>query len=232
MRLQLDRLTAVLSAAVILSSLCVNGAVLAPTWDGDVDTTRTVYSFGSNENPAVPDSATFSNPYGTPSSLINTGTFGEGWQIDTDLNIDETGYWGIDDTGFMVFTVPFAESGDGPYTVEFMLDVIGYQDSFLNGLPLLSLESDVVSENIDTYDLLIQPDQWGNWSHQVMTGTVTVASSSSLEFKLQAPTGRSTPIQNVAIYTRAIPEPAAISLILAASGALLFLRRRFGVNND
>lgn len=226
----INRKKTVVAFFFVCVCVCSYSAVLEPEWRGESGTAEAIYHFETNVNPPVP--SLYINPYGGPvSPVINLGTAGEGWQVGTDLNIDDTtGYWGLGLDGTITFTMPFEVVLDS-YTVDFMFDVIGYKDPFLNGLPELSLESSVDTSNIGYYEQFIESDpEWGgSWDHTVMTGQVTVSSITNLVIKLQAPSGKSSPIQDVAIYTRttAIPEPAVISLILGGAGLLLLLKRRF-----
>ena len=209
---------------MVVSSPCMADI---PPWDGDANTTSVHYSFLTGAIPPVSDTET--NPYGSVTPGLLVGALGSGWQDPTlppeDNQLtrgDGTGAWdigGLD--GLLSFDVPFSDGSLSLYTLELVIDVIAYQS--LPKLPTIEVSDSVLDHNIDI--ILEQPDTLGNWMRQSWVGTVEVASSSSVSIGL---TGSSTGslIDRVSIYTRVIPEPTAISLILLSSGFALVIKRR------
>ena len=208
----------------VISGSCI-ADILVPDWDGDADTTSVLYSFLTDTNPPVPD--TIVNPYGpVVSDLFVVAPQGSGWQDPTDpfmLHRDDgTGAWDVGPNGFITYDVPFADGSLSLYTLELVIDVIAYQNPSV--LPSIEVSGTVLEG--DLYSFLEEPDVIGSWMHQVWTGTVQVASSSIISIDITGDAVKGSLIDRVSIYTRVIPEPASISLILMASALLLAFKRR------
>ena len=217
---------AVISVGLVFSGSCV-ADVLVPGWDGDADTTSVYYSFQTDTNPPVPDTVT--NSYGAVQSQLLPGALSGGWADPTDpfglTRADGTGTWNINDDGYIAYQVPFSDGSLSLYTLELVIDVIAYQG--ITALPDIAVSGTVLEH--DLYQFLEEPDSefpGANWMHQVWTGTVQVASSSIISVDLTGAASQGSVLDRVSIYTRVIPEPTAISLILLSSGFALVIKRR------
>ena len=195
-----------------------------PDWDGDPDTTSVHYSFLTDDDPVLPDTEV--NSYGSVGSDLSVSSpFGSGWQ-DPVLNQvtrdDGTGAWDVGPNGYIIFDIPFADGSLSLYTLELVIDVIAYEAISL--LPAIEVSGTELEHNLDI--ITEQADPPGAWMRQSWVGTVEIASSSSVSVKLTGNAGAGSVIDRVSIYTRVIPEPTAISLILLSSGFALVIKRR------
>lgn len=214
---------------VTVCSSVTFGAYVVPDWAGDEGTTSNLHDFATSD--LVTGAAAELNPNGTSVATVSLGSGAAGgWQDPTTPWISTTransGAWNINDDGFIQIDIPVWDGTSAPYELELWIDTIAFVG--LTTLPEVEVSPATPVLDFGTSVELEETAALGEWNHLVWTGTVTVASSSPVSIKLNGTSGTSN-IDRIAVYSRAIPEPAVITLILGAGGSLLFLKRRFMV---
>lgn len=220
--------------AVLLGFVIVAGNgfsdLVVPDWDGDAGSTSVYFSFPTADNPPVPD--TVSNLFGAIQTGLVLGSASGGW---ADPSVpwmvhrgDGTGAWNINPPdGSLSIDVPFSDEGLDSYEVRLMIDVVAFVD--ITKLPEIAVSGSVMESGV--YDMLEDPGfNLGEWRQMVWTGTVEVVSSDSLTVNVNGAASVGSQIDRVAVFTQVVPEPAAISLIVLASGILLAIKRRMECN--
>ena len=211
---------------ILLGALIAGPAisdVLVPSWGSDAETSSVLYKFTDDSTTPVADEE--SNPNGTGSALIDEGTgAAAGWVPAVPLfgARGDSGYWNINDDGYIQINVPVADGSLISYELELWIDAISFVD--LTTLPDIEVNAPVVESN--TYDEFLEAPTLGEWRHVMWTGIVSVASAADISIDILGTSG-SSQIDRVAVYSRIIPEPAVITLILGSSTLLLVIRRRF-----
>src|SRR5688572_24611478 len=162
---------AIFLAVVLLASVKVQADDSSPPcWRGGSNTTYQSWVFTVSNNPAIPES--FTNPNGTPESIMTIGSFGKGW-LATSFG-GRTGLWELGRAGQVSLSVSnFVGFLTAPKYVQ--VQVTYFEDTLAYRPPTVSITGATLV-SLQTVNNLAAPP--GNWKTQVSLWQISPAPTS------------------------------------------------------
>lgn len=230
MKFPIFRSLALSSSTYFLScSIGYSAAIATPTWEGDPLTTSALYNFTTDDRTAAPDE--FTNPYGTPSLLVEDVTPpGSGWQDPNEefqsvRAAGEGGAWDLGPSGKMTFTVPVSNPL-GLSSMDLEIHVaFAWQETFgPDSEPTFSLTSgSPTSQEIERFTL--ENDFIGDWIGTVWQASFEDFTDDQITLVFDGDALGSV-LEQVSIQTRIIPEPSSLVFLGLGLGSALLRRNR------
>lgn len=227
----------IVAALGFASALPVSAAISLPTWAGDPNTTSQVFLFDSSD--PTPDPNSSANPYGTASSSVTVGFFGNGWEDPSGAfsnpGHEGDGAWDVGPAldlsteGMITFDVPVAPGPAGAgslYRIDLVFYAIAYKD--LAKIPEFSVAGLSSGDiQLESSGILSTQPPAGTWEDRTWSAVFEGYAGDTISMALTPPSGSVSSIDRVEILTRytAIPEPSVTMLILGPM-VMLGLRRR------
>lgn len=221
---------------LIFCAMCLGGLnafadLTPPDWVLDDDVVSVLYRFETNStNPPASDSS--GSLIADSEMEINKVTFASGGWAGPDnaynvwITRENGGVWEVGETGYFNLFLPLVSAPSADLYVEFFVEVIAAQG--IETLPGISV---INADSLEVETDVFEPDPLGmfSWVQLGCTGLVSLASSTGLSVIVSClddgTTYRnSSAVDQIAVYTRVIPEPAS-GLLLAVFGLLFLLRR-------